>query len=200
MRRYKFVWPKGHYLVECELSEESGPYMASKSDDGYWTEYEAAMEHADDAFERGLDQGRKEGQVKVDAIKDMNQAELTAEYNRGYNDGFMVWSTTGRPVQTSDDILKPDAGEDVSVLDTRTNQLLNELYHDRARLERVVADACDIIGGSIGQYEDVLLLTDWMKHQQVDGNLKMGPVARRVADTAVGDIGVAQQFVDTHGE
>jgi hypothetical protein len=28
--------------------------------------------------------------------------------------------------------------------DTRTNQLLNELYHDRARLERVVKDAKDL--------------------------------------------------------
>lgn len=84
------------------------------------------------AYDRGLVKGRQEGQVKVDAMQkavavdpDAHIAGLEVEYTRGLEYGKRFGSVT-----------KIDASSD-----TRTNQLLNELYHDRARLEKVVAAA-----------------------------------------------------------
>lgn len=58
---------------------------------------------------------------------------------------------------------------------TRTNQLLNELYHDRARLERVVRDAVE------------LCLTA-MELEETE------------RDDSEYVLGLLQQFVDTHEE
>lgn len=86
------------------------------------------------AYDRGLIQGRKEGQVKVDAMRaavagyqdpETIQKRVDAAYELGL--------TQGR-TQASQTVVDMTS-------DTRTNQLLNELYHDRARLEKVVATA-----------------------------------------------------------
>lgn len=212
MQRYKFVWPKGHGY-ECDLSTDE-PFMALKTD-GYWTEYDGAAKRAitefnrgrDSGYDIGLDQGRKEGQVKVDAIKDMNQAELTAEYNRGYHDGFMVWSTTGRPVQdlplhVNDVPVSPGkfsqdywngfgaGSRDKEVTESkRTQQLLNELYHDRARLEKVVADIASTARHTAA---DIATL---MEELYPDGVANM---TQATVDMTI-DGGMLKQFADTHG-
>lgn len=205
----------GKTMEECYESRTAHDYSKTMfaSDFGYWVKYDAAVANACSEFSAGLAQGRKEGQVKVDALKDLACAELheqteaafdrgfaagavtdddsdTAEYNRGYHDGFMVWSTTGRPVQASDDIRKLDAGQDVAVLDTRTNQLLNELYHDRARLEKVVKDIASTAKHTAA---DIAAL---MEQLYPDG---IAPMTQATVDVTI-DAGMLRQFADTHGE
>jgi len=64
---------------------------------------------------------------------------------------------------------------------TRTNQLLNELYHDRARLERVIEDA-------------VALLQDCVECAAV--NNLVDAHGEKIGDCSL--FGSIQQFIDTH--
>ena len=59
--------------------------------------------------------------------------------------------------------------------DKTTKQLLNELYHDRARLERVVKNACDLV---------VFLAAAVSGNEDVDEEYA---------------VGLAEQFVDDNG-
>lgn len=74
-----------------------------------------------------------------------------------------------------------DARED-GPLQTRTSQLLNELYHERARLENVVEDAVEIMEVAVQIVNEQQELCD-------DGDT-FEPEFR----------GHAQQFIDTHGD
>lgn len=84
------------------------------------------------------------------------------DYDTGYLQGFKNGKNAAWNVKQ---VKEPDQ---------RTNQLLNELYHDRARLERVVTDA-------VNTMEAVLDLLDGTS-----------PLSK---DTLYGTL---CQFVDTH--
>lgn len=66
-------------------------------------------------------------------------------------------------------------------LQTRTSQLLNELYHDRARLENVIEDAVKIMEAAVDNLED---------YQDEIDDVETG---------AVELVGHLKQFIDTHG-
>ena len=65
------------------------------------------------------------------------------------------------------------AAELRKTVDQRTSQLINELFNSRARLERVVQDACEVV--------EIILAGDASYGDDLDYC-----------------IGVAQQFLDTH--
>lgn len=72
--------------------------------------------------------------------------------------------------------------------DKRTEQLLNELYHDRARLERVLKDAVMLVS----TLKDV-----------IDGEpMFAAKTGRQLGESEAQQwaAGLAQQFTDTHGE
>lgn len=88
------------------------------------------------AYNDGLAVGRKQGQVKLDAYIQssayMSQPAVTPVEPAG------LWSRPGTLRGSATDVSVP-------LSDTRTNQLLNELYHDRARLERVVHESVNLL-------------------------------------------------------
>jgi hypothetical protein len=71
---------------------------------------------------------------------------------------------------------------------TRTNALLNELYHDRARLEKVVQDAVCVVCTLEGVINGDPI-------ERLDGTAHLS--AREAREWA---IGLSQQFIDTHDD
>lgn len=202
MQRYKFVWPKGHGY-ECDLSTDE-PFMALKTD-GYWTEYDGAAKRAitefnrgrDSGYDIGLDQGRREGQVKVDALKDIDGADLTAEYNRGYNRAkadIATESFTGDDVARARTVGYNEAVDAYNTCkasdDQMVKKLLNELYHDRARLEKVVAGIAKTAAQTAADVAD--LLTEMNPGE-------VAQMTQAMVDVTV-SAGMLKQFADTHGE
>lgn len=111
----------------------------------------------------------------------------------------ITWGNWLYPDQASDDtdtgVNKPhsiskgqiDKGQEQ--ITARTNQLLNELYHDRARLEKVVNDGVQVI--------DTLL--------KVTENTRIGAAQDDTGELSDEEYiawayGLGQQFVDTHGD
>lgn len=116
---------------------------------------------------------------------DEAQVEIENALNRGFERGFEEGLTQGKaaPVKSvesakySQPKLKPGHDSD-------RKRLLNELYHDRARLERVVRDAAHLMGKVVAYAESY----HWVDE---DG------------ESVVNDyplLGSLEQFVDTHKE
>lgn len=85
------------------------------------------------------------------------------------------WSNSG--MKDADGGIVWTKAPDQSKSEKRTDQLLNELYHDRARLEKVVADAVQVVDILLAYIED-------------------GATVDRSEDLC---IGIAMQFMDSHG-
>lgn len=82
-----------------------------------------------------------------------------------------------------------DVPPQIAAQDTRTNQLLNELYHDRARLEKVVDDGVDVIDTLM----KVIECTRTGDDQDDDGALTD-------EEYIAWAYGLGQQFTETHGD
>ena len=109
--------------------------------------------------------------VKLEAA----QAAINAAYAEGHEAASKSALLRPRQFAAEHESKQPhhkDIGPIVTG-DTRTNQLLNELYHDRARLERVVKDAVELCQTAM-QLEET------------------------ERDDSEYVLGLLQQFVDTH--
>lgn len=165
--------------------ELKGPLM--RPDDwGTWVKYsEAAAENAAlreeakrttalaESRQKQIDhlkQSIKDFDEQLPAYKSVYDAWVRTCIKLGMSSSTQISAT-----EAEIDRLIRDAKEEGQ---TRTSQLINELYHDRARLERVVADAVAICEAAVGICDE--------QDQMVDGDWE--PEFR----------GHAQQFIDTH--
>jgi hypothetical protein len=80
------------------------------------------------------------------------KAELTKPltYQEGYDVGYAMGKTDAK------------AEQEKSELVINRGRLLNELYHDRSRLERVVKDAVATIKYALDQFEEEGKVSEWM--------------------------------------
>lgn len=176
----------------CDFGWDPSTKVMREHNSGTWVKFDEIITSQDikQEFDRGYKvgciQGRKEGQVKVDAMQaavagyvdpDKHIAGLETEYQRGLEHGKQVIAVW--PQYTN--------GVKQDPTDTRTNQLLNELYHDRSRLERVVKDAVALMTG-IDQY--------------LQEDFETGSEGRWVDQDSMRSYltGCIDQFVDTHGD
>lgn len=166
---------------------------------GTWVKYDDTKEE----FDRGLSQGRKEGQVKVDAMQKAVAGYLDPEtvvkrtvdarqdgYDQGIAQGRLdaAQSVAFWPQYTNG--VKQDPS------DVRTNQLLNELYHDRARLEKVVATAVKLADEAASSA--AAILGDKYPEAQLNGFSGEG-LTQHAADLIM-DAAKLRQFADDNGD
>jgi hypothetical protein len=143
--------------------------MFETSDMGCWVLARDAKEQIQQAkqsewesgLQMGIKKGRAEGQVKLDSYRQLIEANP-----------LMVGSG------------------DSTVEFKRTSQLLNELYHDRARLERVVKDAVSLME-TIERFleRDSTSTPKWGSGEAMTTHQHEAWVT-----------GLIDQFIDTHGE
>lgn len=144
---------------------------------GMWVKYWDAKSADDLAESRQkqidhLKQSIKDFDTQLPAYKTVYDAWMRTCIKLGMSSSTQVSET-----EAEIDRLIRNAKED-GPLQTRTSQLINELYHDRARLERVVADAVEICEAAVEICDE--------QDQMVEGGWEPG------------FSGHAQQFVDTH--
>jgi hypothetical protein len=96
--------------------------------------------------------------------------ERADSYGNGYANGMVVGLAKAQNKALSATLTGIPLADQSSA--TRTNQLLNELYHDRARLERVVKDAVALAKSSATALQ-------WLNKEPEH-------------------VGFLRQFVDTH--
>lgn len=176
MERYKFVFPNTHQYA-CPLSTGDHSFMA-ESGDGTWVMFDDALARSRKEFDKGKAEGKLAGIDKYAA------AQLHAH---GYQKGLDVGLASGRAegqtkleayiASREDEVYRPALTFKPDALPSKVDQrLLNELYHDRARLERVVTDAVDLLKA----VEEYLDGKDLRTKDLLDG--------------------MVVQFIDTHGE
>lgn len=134
MQRYHTIQGTSDGLYDFVRMEHVGLEIMRMDTYGHWVKFNDAQKAADASRAEGLAQGRKDGETKVTSLLAITDSELKAAYERGVADGVSNHTGSWSPPSAT---LRGTAA-DVQVCDTRTNQLLNELYHDRARLEHVV--------------------------------------------------------------
>ena len=174
MQRYKFVFAKDG-THPCSLSDDEA-FMAPV-DTGTWVEYSAAIDWAEAEFKRGLEMGRQDGQTKVDAFQAIigpvyTQFDLERARRKGFEDAACNVA-------------------DKRITDQRTSQLLNELYHDRARLEKVVENAVNLAQDAASTMAEIL-------EETFPGN-PSEPLSQNLADLIM-DAARLKQFADAYGD
>lgn len=144
------------------------------------------------------DTSKYEWTVYVKYLKLSDAEPVDESYGQDFSSTEPALDMGPQPGATKD--IMPEATglyrNGVRVVDTeatRTNQLLNELYHDRARLERVVADAADVIETLGSAIERITDSEDFSELAPEDSDLMAVEYGNWL-------LGIAQQFVDTHGE
>jgi hypothetical protein len=177
MQRYHSVQGSGQGLDYRITQEEVGKFAMHKAvlGNGFWVLYDDAKKEIGAA----LAQGRAEGQTKLDAYMDLDKQEITqADLDTAYQNGLNNASEFSR-IQG----VVSDQADRIAARDKRTEQLLNELYHDRARLEKVVAEAASLV--DLGH--NLLLARQQGKDPSIVGD----------EDYILGHMA---EFVDTHGD
>jgi len=152
MRRYAGIG-KNVTLRQVRTSHEWSKNLARpalyESPEGVWVLHEEAQAEVEKAYAEGREAGSKT--VMVNTRTGLEQA-----HEEGYDAGYLH----GQAAQ-------------VPVTDKHVERLLNELYHDRARLERAVNDAVELCQTAM-QLEET------------------------ERDDSEYVLGLLQQFVDTH--
>lgn len=170
--------------LTCEVCHEAGVALGrlnaeAKSKDAILT-----------AYQDGLKVGRAQGQTKLDAYIALDRWPVYKTHidslKRDIDDlhtaraaDRLIEKELRAALKQYED--KADAVT-TSIYDTRTNQLLNELYHDRARLEQIVEDSCEVVV-YMGDY-----LEDKLSIPHADGHKSQKAWL----------LGVIDQFFDTH--
>jgi hypothetical protein len=157
-------------IKECDLiqarSETAAKVEALQAI--HKTAQNAAADSADAAYERGVRDGRREA-------KEQHKADLAAEFEKGFQAHKTQCAEASMRFELS-------GATHYNIEHKDTRALINELYHDRARLERVVKGAAELLHAIC----ECVVIGEWIDSE--DAPVEDMPI-----------IGSAVQFVDTHG-
>lgn len=134
--------------IDAGIMREISEYVNS----GYWVQHEDAQTEIEKSFDRGVEHGFKEGLTQGKAARTGSAKARDEELHSAWQTGYDAAKADFASVQSDDSDRK---------------RLLNELYHDRARLERVIDNLLDITGGFVdGLAED--LESEWIDERVHD--------------------------------
>lgn len=153
MKRYHTTMGTGNG-IDAGIMREISEYVNS----GYWVQHEDAQTEIEKSFDRGVEHGFKEGLTQGKAARTGSAKARDEGLHSAWQTGYDAAKADFASVQSDDSDRK---------------RLLNELYHDRARLERVVKDAVELCQTAV-QLE---------KTERDDSEYVLG---------------LLEQFVDTH--
>lgn len=174
-------------FVYSRAVEYDADTVMREADQGYWVRHTDAMGHIRVAEAMTLEAqevSRKQQSLiqELERERDAHEVDRCALLNvyeawvRTYKKlGQSAVSPMGETEALIDKLIGTRDAKTEGPLQTRTSQLINELYHDRARLERVVADAVSVME-TVESALDVLYGED--DQAEIMGHVK--------------------QFVDTH--